>query len=413
MNIHEYQAKAILARYHIPVPKGFVASTIAEARSAAAKVPGPPYFVKAQIHAGGRAEGKFRELPQDAQSGIRLARSIEEVEAHASEMLGKTLITMQTGRTGKPVNRLYIEEALAIEAQFYLSMFVDDKTSRVTFIATTESGRTMETAAGHQGDKPSTILIDPVTGVQPHHGRVLAKSLGLTGNLVTQTEKLIADLYRCFVETDMASLEIDPLAIGRDGRFHCLDAKIGFDPNALYRHPDIFTLRDESQENAREVEASRYDLTYIALDGSIGCIVNGAGFAMATSDLIELHGGEPANFLDIGGSANKEKVVAALRIITADPKIKGILVNVFGGIMRCDLIAEGVIAAVRELGIQLPLVVRLSGTKAELGKQILERSRLDIIAAEDLDDAAEKIVAAVRETYPPLPLLRARPGKVA
>ncbi len=397
MNIHEYQAKAILREFGIPVAAGVAVTDAAEAGKAAALLPGPIFVVKAQIHAGGRGKGKFKELEAGSGGGVRLAHSREDVEIHASQMLGHTLVTLQTGPAGKQVNRLYIEDGSAIEKEFYLALLVDRETSRVAFVASTEGGVAIEEVAKCTPEKIVSFSIDPATGVMPHHGRALAAALGLSGDLAKQAEKLAARLYTAFVEKDMALLEINPLVLGKDGLIKCLDAKIGFDDNALFRHPEIAALRDETEEDAKETEASKHDLSYIALDGTIGCMVNGAGLAMATMDIIKLYGAEPANFLDVGGGATTEKVAAAFKIITADPNVKGILVNIFGGIMKCDVIAEGVIAAVKEVGLEQPLVVRLEGTNVELGKAIIAKSGLNVIAAEDLDDAAQKIVAAVKK----------------
>jgi succinyl-CoA synthetase beta subunit len=396
MNIHEYQAKAILREFGIPVAAGVAVTDAAEAGNAAASLRGPIFAVKAQIHAGGRGKGKFKEPEAGSGGGVRLARSREEIEIHARQMLGHTLVTLQTGPAGKQVNRLYIEDGSAIEREFYLALLVDRQTSRVAFVASTEGGVSIEEVAKHTPEKIVSFAIDPATGIMPHHGRALAAALGLSGDLAKQAEKLAARLYAAFVEKDMALLEINPLVLGKDGLIKCLDAKIGFDDNALFRHPEIAALRDETEEDAKEIEASKYDLSYVALDGTIGCMVNGAGLAMATMDIIKLYGGEPANFLDVGGGATAEKVAAAFKIITADPHVKGILVNIFGGIMKCDVIAEGVIAAVKEVGLEQPLVVRLEGTNVELGKAIIAKSGLNVIAADDLDDAAQKIVAAVK-----------------
>jgi succinyl-CoA synthetase beta subunit len=396
MNIHEYQGKAVLKEFGAPVSKGFAAFTVEEAEAAAKQLPGPLYVVKSQIHAGGRGKGKFKELATDAKGGVRLAKSIDEVKAHAKEMLGHTLVTIQTGPAGKQVNRLYIEDGSDIEKEFYLSMLVDRETSRIAFVVSTEGGMNIEDVAHDTPEKIITFSVDPVTGAMPLHGRKVAKALGLSGDLAKQAEKLVAQLYTAFVATDMAMLEINPLIITKDAQLKCLDAKISFDSNALYRHPNIMVLRDVSEEDDKEIEASKYDLAYIALDGTIGCMVNGAGLAMATMDIIKLYGAEPANFLDVGGGASKEKVTAAFKIITADPAVKGILVNIFGGIMKCDVIAEGVIAAVKEVGLKVPLVVRLEGTNVELGKKIINQSGLNVISADDLDDAAQKIVKAVK-----------------
>ncbi|MCA3647669.1 MAG: ADP-forming succinate--CoA ligase subunit beta [Methylobacterium sp.] len=396
MNIHEYQGKAILKAYGANVSAGYPAMTVAEAVEAAKKLPGPLFVVKSQIHAGGRGKGKFKELPADAKGGVRLAKSVAEVEAHAKEMLGNTLVTIQTGEAGKQVNRLYIEDGSDIEKEFYISMLVDRVTGRTAFVVSTEGGMDIEKVAHDSPEKIITFSVDPATGVMPHHGRAVAKALGLTGDLARQAEVLTGQLYAAFVEKDMAMLEINPLIITRDRKLKCLDAKIGFDSNALYRHPDVMELRDLTEEDPKEIEASKYDLSYVALDGTIGCMVNGAGLAMATMDIIKLYGSEPANFLDVGGGASKEKVTAAFKIITADPNVKGILVNIFGGIMKCDVIAEGVIAAVKDVGLKVPLVVRLEGTNVDLGKTIIRESGLNVIPADDLDDAAQKIVKAVK-----------------
>ncbi len=396
MNIHEYQAKAILKDYGCPVSKGVPIFSAGEAEAAAKTLGGPLWVVKSQIHAGGRGKGKFKEASAGEKGGVRLAKSIDEVKAFAGEMLGATLVTIQTGPAGKQVNRLYVEDGSDIDKEFYLSMLVDRATGRVAFVVSTEGGMDIETVAHETPEKIVTFSVDPATGAMAHHGRTVAKALKLTGPLAKQAEDLVAKLYRAFTEKDMAMLEINPLIVTKDGNLKCLDAKVSFDSNALYRHPEVMELRDVTEEDEKEIEASKYDLSYIALEGTIGCMVNGAGLAMATMDIIKLYGEEPANFLDVGGGASKEKVTAAFKIITADPAVKGILVNIFGGIMRCDIIAEGVIAAVKEVGLKVPLVVRLEGTNVELGKQILSQSGLNVIAADDLDDAAAKIVKAVR-----------------
>ncbi len=396
MNIHEYQAKAVLREFGVPVGRGKAIMSADEAEAAARELGGPVWVVKAQIHAGGRGKGKFKEPEAGDKGGVRLARSIEEVKTYAQQMLGRTLVTLQTGPAGKQVNRLYIEEGSDIASEFYLSALVDRTTSRVAFVVSTEGGMDIEKVAHDTPEKIHTFSVDPATGIMPHHGRTVARALGLSGDLAKQAADLIGKLYAAFVAKDMSLLEINPLIVTRDGKLLCLDAKIAFDSNALYRHPDIVALRDETEEDEKEIEASKYDLNYIALDGSIGCMVNGAGLAMATMDIIKLYGMEPANFLDVGGGASKEKVTAAFKIITADPNVKGILVNIFGGIMRCDVIAEGVIAAVKEVGLQVPLVVRLEGTNVELGKKIINESGLNVISANDLDDAAQKIVNAVK-----------------
>jgi succinyl-CoA synthetase beta subunit len=397
MNIHEYQAKAILKTFGVPVSRGVAVLNASEAEAAAKELGGPLWVVKSQIHAGGRGKGKFKEAAAGEKGGVRLAKSVEEVKSFVEQMLGNTLVTIQTGPAGKQVNRLYIEDGSDIEKEFYLSALVDRATSRVSFVVSTEGGMDIEEVAHSTPEKIISFSVDPATGIMPHHGRTVAKALGLTGDLAKQAGVLVAQLYKAFVDTDMEMLEINPLIITTDQKLKCLDAKVSFDSNSLYRHPDIFALRDESEEDAKEIEASKHDLAYIALDGTIGCMVNGAGLAMATMDIIKLYGEFPANFLDVGGGATKEKVTAAFKIITADPNVKGILVNIFGGIMKCDVIAEGVIAAVKEVGLKVPLVVRLEGTNVELGKKIISGSGLNVISADDLDDAAQKIVKAVRE----------------
>ncbi|MGX1786378.1 ADP-forming succinate--CoA ligase subunit beta [Bosea sp. NPDC055332] len=397
MNIHEYQGKAVLKEYGAPVSAGFPALSVAEAVEAAKKLPGPLYVVKSQIHAGGRGKGKFKELPADAKGGVRLAKSIEEVESHAKEMLGNTLVTAQTGPAGKQVNRLYIEDGSDISKEFYLSALVDRETSRVAFVVSTEGGMDIEKVAHDTPEKILTFSVDPATGIMPHHGRTVAKALGLAGDQAKQAASVLGQIYAAFVGKDMAMLEINPLIVTTQGQVKCLDAKVSFDSNSLYRHPELMELRDETEEDAKEIEASKYDLAYIALDGTIGCMVNGAGLAMATLDIIQLYGESPANFLDVGGGASEEKVTAAFKIITADPKVKGILVNIFGGIMKCDVIARGVIAAVKAVGLEVPLVVRLEGTNVEEGKEIIRTSGLNVIPADDLDDAAQKIVAAIKK----------------
>jgi succinyl-CoA synthetase beta subunit len=398
MNIHEYQAKELLAKFGVPVPAGFAAMSVDEAVSASEKLPGPLYVVKAQIHAGGRGKGKFRELGPDAKGGVRLARSAEEVRAAASEMLGNTLVTIQTGPQGKQVNRLYVTDGVDIAREFYLALLVDRKTGRIAFVASTEGGMNIEDVAHETPEKIRTFTIDPATGFMPHHGRAVAAALGLTGDLAKQAQKVAKLLHDAFVGTDASQIEINPLAVTDDGRLLVLDAKVGFDSNAEFRHPDLEALRDESEEDPMELEASKYDLAYIKLDGNIGCMVNGAGLAMATMDIIKLNGAFPANFCDVGGGASKEKVTAAFKIILSDPAVEGILVNIFGGIMRCDIIAEGIVAAAREIDIQVPLVVRLEGTNVEEGKRILADSGLAIVPADDLGDAARKIVAEVKGT---------------
>jgi succinyl-CoA synthetase beta subunit len=396
MNIHEYQAKELLAKYAVPVPAGYAAMSVDEAVEAARKLPGPLWVVKAQIHAGGRGKGKFKELGQGAKGGVRLAHSIDEVREHAAEMLGKTLVTVQTGSAGKQVQRLYITDGVDIAKEFYLALLVDRETGRIAVVASTEGGMEIEKVAHDSPEKIATITIDPATGLMPHHGREVAAALGLTGDLAKQAGKVLGNLYKAFLSTDASQIEINPLAVSDKGELLVLDAKVGFDNNAEFRHPDLQELRDLTEEDPMEIEASKYGLSYIKLDGSIGCMVNGAGLAMATMDIIKLEGAEPANFLDVGGGANKEKVTAAFKIILSDPAVKGILVNIFGGIMRCDIIADGIVAAAREVSLNVPLVVRLEGTNVQQGKDILASSGLPIIAAIDLGDAARKIVAEVK-----------------
>ncbi|EAR52429.1 succinyl-CoA synthetase subunit beta [Oceanicola granulosus HTCC2516] len=396
MNIHEYQAKALLRSYGAPVSDGRAVFRAEEAKSAAGELDGPLWVVKAQIHAGGRGKGSFQEADAGDKGGVRLAKSVEEAAEEAKRMLGRTLVTHQTGPAGKQVNRVYIEDGSDIERELYLALLVDRQTSRVSFVASTEGGMDIEEVAASTPEKILSFSVDPATGYQPFHGRRIGFALGLEGAALKQCVKLMGTLYKMFVERDMEMLEINPLIVTDKGDLKCLDAKIGFDGNALYRQPDILSLRDETEEDAKELAASKYDLNYIALDGEIGCMVNGAGLAMATMDIIKLYGAEPANFLDVGGGATKEKVTEAFKIITSDPQVKGILVNIFGGIMRCDVIAEGVIAAVKEVGLEVPLVVRLEGTNVEKGKEIIAQSGLNVIAADDLKDGAEKIVKAVK-----------------
>jgi succinyl-CoA synthetase beta subunit len=396
MNIHEYQAKELLAKYGVPVPAGYAAMSVEEAVEAAKKLPGPLWVVKAQIHAGGRGKGKFKELGESAKGGVRLAHSIDEVREHSAEMLGKTLVTIQTGPHGKQVQRLYITDGVDIAKEYYLALLVDRETGRIAVVASTEGGMEIEKVAHETPEKITTITIDPATGLMPHHGREVAAALKLSGDLAKQTGKVLAKLYDAFIGTDASQIEINPLAVTDKGQVMVLDAKVGFDNNAEFRHPDLEQLRDLTEEDPMEIEASKYDLAYIKLDGNIGCMVNGAGLAMATMDIIKLNGAFPANFLDVGGGANKEKVTAAFKIILSDPAVKGILVNIFGGIMRCDIIAEGIVAAAREVQLNVPLVVRLEGTNVQQGKDILATSGLPIIPANDLGDAAKKIVAEVK-----------------
>ena len=400
MNIHEYQAKELLAKFGVPVPAGVAAMSVEEAVAAVDTLPGPLYVVKAQIHAGGRGKGKFKELGPDAKGGVRLARSKEEVEAAARDMLGNTLVTIQTGDAGKQVNRLYVTDGVDIAKEFYLALLVDRANGRIAFVASTEGGMNIEVGAHDSPEKIHTLTIDPATGFQPHHGRAVANALELTGALAKQAQKVAAKLYDAFLGTDAEQIEINPLAVTDKGELLVLDAKVGFDSNAMFRHKDLAALRDETEEDPMELEASKYDLAYIKLDGNIGCMVNGAGLAMATMDIIKLNGAFPANFLDVGGGANKEKVTAAFKIILSDPAVEGILVNIFGGIMRCDIIADGIVAAAKEVHLSVPLVVRLEGTNVDEGKRILADSGLDIVPADDLGDAARKIVAQVKQAVP-------------
>jgi succinyl-CoA synthetase beta subunit len=396
MNIHEYQAKALLKSYGAPVADGVAIFTADEAEAAAKQLPGPLYVVKSQIHAGGRGKGKFKELGPDAKGGVRLAKSIEDVVTNSKEMLGHTLVTKQTGPAGKQVNRLYIEDGADIDRELYLSILVDRSVGKVAFVVSTEGGMDIETVAHDTPEKIITVDIDPSTGVTAANSAALSDALKLEGAAREDAAKLFPILYKAFVDKDMALLEVNPLIVMTNGHLRVLDAKVSFDGNALFRHEDIVALRDTTEEDAKEIEAHKYDLAYVALDGNIGCMVNGAGLAMAPMDIIKLYGAEPANFLDVGGGASKEKVTAAFKIITADPAVEGILVNIFGGIMKCDVIAEGVLAAVKEVGLKVPLVVRLEGTNVELGKKIINESGLNVISADDLDDAAQKIVKAVK-----------------
>jgi succinyl-CoA synthetase beta subunit len=386
MNIHEYQAKAVLREFGVPTPRGQAVFSPEEAVAAARELGTAVVVVKAQIHAGGRGKA----------GGVKVVKSIDDVKREAARLLGSTLVTHQTGPRGKEINRLYIEEGSAIARELYLSMLVDRETARVALVASQEGGVDIEEVARKTPEKITTVKIDPVTGISAFHGRLVSQALGLDGEPAKQMGDLLGGLYCAFIERDMSLLEINPLVVTRENKLICLDAKIAFDDNALYRHSEIVALRDLTEEDEKEIEASRYDLNYVALDGTIGCMVNGAGLAMATMDIIKLYGEAPANFLDVGGSAGKEKVAAAFKIITADPNVKGILVNIFGGIMKCDIIAEGVLAAVKEVGLDVPLVVRLEGTNVDVGKRILSQSNLNVIPADDLDDAAQKIVNAVR-----------------
>src|ERR1700751_3610489 len=396
MNIHEYQAKALLNEFGVPFSRGVPVLKPEDAEAAAKQLPGPIWVVKSQIHAGGRGKGKFKEASAGDKGGARIAKSIAEVNEFAKQMLGATLVTVQTGPHGKQVNRLYVEEGSDIDKEFYLSILVNRETSEVSFVVSTEGGVNIEDVAHNTPEKIVTFSVDPATGIMSHHGRTVAKALNLKGDLAKQAEKLTAQLYGAFVAKDMAMLEINPLVVTKQGQLCVLDAKVAFDDNALFRHPDVVALRDTTEEDAKEIEASKYDLNYVALDGTIGCMVNGAGLAMATMDIIKLYGMAPANFLDVGGGADKAKVKGAFQIITADPNVKGILVNIFGGIMKCDVIAEGVVAAVKQVGLKVPLVVRLEGTNVEQGKQIISSSGLNVLAADNLSAAAPKIVNAVK-----------------
>jgi succinyl-CoA synthetase beta subunit len=396
MNIHEHQAKDLLAKYGVEAGKGFVAFSPEEVEKAAAGISTPTIVVKAQIHAGGRGKGKFKEPAAGDKGGVRFAKTPGEAKKLAEQMLGNTLVTIQTGAAGRTVRRIYIQDAVDIARELYLSALVDRSTSRVAFIASTEGGMDIEKVAHDTPDKIFTMTIDPASGLQPFHSRRLAFALGLKGDQVKQCAKMVEGLYKLILDKDMSLLEINPLVVTKDGQLLCLDAKMNFDGNALFRHPDIVALRDETEEDPMELEAAKYELSYIKLDGTIGCMVNGAGLAMATMDIIKLYGEEPANFLDVGGGASKEKVQAAFKIILSDPSVKGILVNIFGGIMRCDIIADGIVAAAREMAITVPLVVRLEGTNVDLGKEILAKSGLKIVPADDLADAAAKITSAIK-----------------
>lgn len=396
MNIHEYQAKELLRAYGVPVADGRAVLRAEDAKTAAAELDGPVWVVKAQIHAGGRGKGTFKEPDAGSDGGVRITRSVEAAAIEARRMLGRTLVTHQTGPTGKQVNRIYIEEGAEIDRELYLAILLDRVTSQISFVCSTEGGMDIEDVAANEPDKIVTFRIDPATGIQGFHGRRAAAALGLSGKAIRQCVKLIQSLYGLFLEKDAELLEINPLIVTKSGDLKCLDCKMGFDSNALYRNSSVLALRDESEEDPKELEASKYDLNYIALDGEIGCMVNGAGLAMATMDIIKLYGSEPANFLDVGGGASKEKVVEAFKIITSDPKVKGILVNIFGGIMRCDIIANGIVEAVKDVGLEVPLVVRLEGTNVNEGNAIIAESGLNVIAAGNLGEAAQKIVEAVK-----------------
>lgn len=396
MNIHEYQGKELLKQYGVTVLEGHVAWTPDEAEAAAAKLPGPIYVVKSQIHAGGRGAGRFADDP-NGKGGVRLAKSPAEVRAAAEAMIGHTLITKQTGEAGRPVRRVYVEAGCDIARELYLSLLIDRITGRVTVIASTEGGMEVEEVAANHPEKILRASIDPASGISGFHGRKLAAGLGLTGKQASAFGKFVAAIYKAYVALDCAIIEINPLVVTGAGDVVALDAKVSFDDSALFRHPELEKLRDEGEEDPKELEAAKFELNYVALDGNIGCMVNGAGLAMATMDIIKLYGMAPANFLDVGGSATKERVTAAFKIILSDPNVEGILVNIFGGIMRCDIIAEGVVSAAREVQLSVPLVVRLAGTNVELGKEILAKSGLPIVSADNLADAAEKIVKAVKE----------------
>jgi succinyl-CoA synthetase beta subunit len=396
MNIHEYQAKQLLARYGVAVPKGFVAYTAEEAEKAAQQLPGPVWVVKSQIHAGGRGAGRFEGDP-NGKGGVRVVKSVADVKSNAAAMLGKVLVTKQTGPKGKEVKRLYVEDGCDIKRELYLSMLVDRATGRVTIVASTEGGMEIEEVAAKHPEKIVKVAIDPVTGLQGHHARRVAFGLGLAGKQVGTAVRFLDAMYKAFVDLDASVVEVNPLVVTGTGDVIALDAKMNFDDNALFRHKDVAELRDTDEEDPMELEAGKYELNYVKLDGNIGCMVNGAGLAMATMDIIKLYGGEPANFLDVGGGATKERVTAAFKLILSDPNVEGILVNIFGGIMRCDVIAEGVVAAAREVALNVPLVVRLEGTNVELGKKIMKESGLPILSADNLADAAEKIVKAVKE----------------
>ncbi len=397
MNIHEYQAKQILAKYGVPVPKGQVAYTPKEAVLGAQALGGKLWVVKAQIHAGGRGKGKFKEAQAGGIGGVKLGKTLEDIEAFAKQMLGNTLVTHQTGPEGKQVKRVYIEQGTAIKKELYLSLLVDRATSRVTFVASSEGGMDIEEVAASHPDKIVKLAIDPAAGMFPFHARKLAFGLGIPKELQGKFEQFVSKIYGCFMDTDASQVEINPLVITEDGELLALDAKFNFDENALFRHPDIHDLRDPDEEDPLEQKAAKFGLSYVKMDGNIGCMVNGAGLAMATMDIIKLNGASPANFLDVGGGATKEKVGEAFKLILSDPNVKGILVNIFGGIMRCDIIAEGIITAAREVNLHVPLVVRLEGTNVELGKKMLASSGLPITPADNLGDAAEKIVSAVKK----------------
>ena len=396
MNIHEYQAKSLLQKFGVAVPKGGVAYTAQEAEKVAQGLPGPVWVVKSQIHAGGRGAGRFKDSPQ-GKGGVRVVKSVAEVAANAAEMLGHVLVTKQTGAKGREVKRIYVEEGCAIKRELYLGMLVDRTTSRVTAMASTEGGMEIEEVAAKHPEKILKVAIDPATGMQGFHARKLAYGLGLEGKQVTAATKFMLGIYKAFMSLDASVVEINPLVVTDSGDVLALDAKMNFDDNALFRHKELEEMRDEAEEDPAELEAAKHSLNYVKLDGNIGCMVNGAGLAMATMDIIKLYGGEPANFLDVGGGATKDRVTTAFKLILSDPNVEGILVNIFGGIMRCDVIAEGIVAAAREVALHVPLVVRLEGTNVRLGKKILSESGLPILSADNLADAAEKVVKAVKE----------------
>jgi succinyl-CoA synthetase beta subunit len=396
MNIHEYQAKALLQKFGVAVPKGFVAYTPQEAEKVARQLPGPVWVVKSQIHAGGRGAGRFADNPQ-GKGGVRVVKSVEDAAKNAAEMLGHVLVTKQTGAKGREVKRVYIEEGCDIKRELYLGLLVDRKTARITVMASTEGGMEIEEVAVKNPEKILRAAIDPASGMQSFHARKLAYGLGLEGKQVSAASKFMLGLYKAFTSLDASVIEINPLVVTGAGEVVALDAKVNFDDNALFRHKDVEEMRDEAEEDPTELEAAKHSLNYVKLDGSIGCMVNGAGLAMATMDIIKLYGGSPANFLDVGGGATKERVTTAFKLILSDPNVEGILVNIFGGIMRCDVIAEGIVAAAREVALHVPLVVRLEGTNVRLGKKILSESGLPILSADNLADAAEKVVKAVKE----------------
>ena len=396
MNIHEYQAKQLLAKYGVAVPRGGVAFTVEEAATQAQELGGPVYVVKSQIHAGGRGAGHFKGT-SDGRGGVRVVNSVEEVRENVRKMLGHVLVTRQTGKAGKEVKRVYIEEGCEIVRELYLGMLLDRETSRLTMMASTEGGMEIEEVATKTPEKILKVAVDPATGMLSYHARKLAFGLGLKDDQVKSAVKFMLAIYKAFTELDCSIVEINPLVVTGSGDVIALDAKVNFDDNALYRHYDIANMRDEDEEDPAELEAAKHELNYIKLDGNIGCMVNGAGLAMATMDIIKLRGGDPANFLDVGGGATKERVTEAFKILLSDPNVEGILVNIFGGIMRCDVIAEGVVAAAKEVSLGVPLVVRLEGTNVEKGKKTLAESGLAIVSADDLGDAAEKVVKAVKE----------------